>query len=157
MDIMFQFLIGWLQTNKSAESTCKCYGVSIPYRLATNTVHSREPHNSMGSFNSLQVGYKHRGAGKTPFYDEVSIPYRLATNGSSGFAYHEEMQGFNSLQVGYKQVFPQSLYGDKRVSIPYRLATNRYFLRVSTGINEFQFLIGWLQTKTFYPPQFYFV
>ena len=56
--LLFQFLIGWLQTNYSRNTR----GIGV-------------------SFNSLQVGYKPRTImlnGK-PFLT-VSIPYRLATN-----------------------------------------------------------------------------
>ena len=56
--------------------------VSIPYRLATNSVLQNVDVDTLTSFNSLQVGYKHDF-----FYEQhqhifVSIPYRLATNAS---------------------------------------------------------------------------
>ena len=55
----------------------------------------------------------------------VSIPYRLATNIST------------SLFKIYSFL----------VSIPYRLATNAKITKISDIVFEFQFLIGWLQTK----------
>ena len=54
----------------------------------------------------------------------VSIPYRLATNKLANGVEKERI----------------------RVSIPYRLATNLFITGTGTNPNEFQFLIGWLQT-----------
>ena len=54
----------------------------------------------------------------------VSIPYRLATN--------QGCSGVRALEY--------------TVSIPYRLATNSYKEQEEDLTNQFQFLIGWLQT-----------
>ena len=126
--ILFQFLIGWLQTTSESfafTSTFVC-------------------------FNSSQVGYKLRDIFvRWLWTDGVSIPHRLATNfcstkyspALSGFQFligwlqtrklfekrDRFTESFNSSQVGYKQ-FIQKM----RENIWWR----------------FQFLIGWLQTYT---------
>ena len=56
--------------------------------------------------------------------DFVSIPYRLATNPQ-----------VSALHLTFLLV-----------SIPYRLATNFSLIYANDCDNEFQFLIGWLQT-----------
>ena len=58
-EVVFQFLIGWLQTSQSNLQLRSLYLVSIPYRLATNLPPLE-----------LKIGQ-----------ESVSIPYRLATNG----------------------------------------------------------------------------
>ena len=77
-------------------------------------------------FNSLQVGYKPQMNRKDASRDDC----------------------FNSLQVGYKLSIRHLKRRQHYVSIPYRLATNPYDpkLYLSWG-RQFQFLIGWLQTK----------
>ena len=131
-NIMFQFLIGWLQTHTTPNYTL--VGVD--------------------SFNSLQVGYKPKQARQySRLFQEkalplvsipyrlatnvettvwkvvdngvVSIPYRLATNQKSEKDNRKQQYCFNSLQVGYKH-YPR--------------------VTVCTTFKVFQFLIGWLQT-----------
>ena len=57
----------------------------------------------------------------------VSIPYRLATNRRSSTRFKRNAH---------------------TVSIPYRLATNCSSEDIQEVVLSFQFLIGWLQTKT---------
>ena len=90
----------------------------------------------MSFLTSLSVSIPYRLATNrhdTFFYERlipiVSIPYRLATNHFSGFI-------DTPLQI---------------VSIPYRLATNFCFYACRRLERfQFQFLIGWLQTFTYY-------
>ena len=62
---MFQFLIGWLQTDTLSENFSAKNPVSIPHRLATNSV-------CVILLNNLTV---------------VSIPHRLATNPRHSLVY----------------------------------------------------------------------
>ena len=168
--VLFQFLIGWLQT---------------PVSFIQSLFNLR-------CFNSLQVGYKLIDEGLGETWAKVSIPYRLATNlsaslndgcipkfqfligwlqtmsnGQSGTSLRREFQ----FLIGWLQTYVAGYRkeGGEKVSIPYRLATNtvllhtqQFFLCVSIPYRlatnygervhlyrpkrEFQFLIGWLQT-----------
>ena len=124
--LMFQSLIGWLQTIIDGKGgwqylfcfnplqvgykhavlfyqTLRSVSVSIPYRLATNAM-------------LIAAGLTVR---------RVSIPYRLATNSRVHFYVPNSKECFNPLQVGYK----------------------RYFWKYTVNHDiQFQSLIGWLQT-----------
>ncbi len=100
----FQFLIGRLQTGAYIPGmVLELFGVSIPYRQATNA-HIRHINGDIiTGFNSLQVGYKPVNEQCYVYKDGyVSIPYRQATNSSRAMALSLPCIGFNSLQVGYK-------------------------------------------------------
>ena len=128
----FQSLIGQLQTKLYETGVCGFFGVSIPYRLATNTRLSSLSSSSSSGFQSL-IGQ---------LQTSILLGFGVMVGG-----------GFNPLQVSYK---PKVQYVQRqpttRVSIPYRLATNRVInTTISLIKNGFQSLIGQLQTETFFP------
>ena len=106
-------------------------GVSIPYRVATNTGRIKD-------FAGLTL---------------VSIPYRVATNPNLKKRYFRFEPGFNPLQGSYKQRFlifitPQI----KTVSIPYRVATNLLqYMEITSRT------VGFNPLQGSYKPNFVFI
>ena len=144
--------------------------VSIPHRLATNSVLSSNNLIASTSFNSSQVGYKHAGKHTcAPSNRTVSIPHRLATNcngpyrasSSTGFQFligwlqtflrkyaKPNELSFNSSQVGYKPIIDaidRVLFFEFQFLIGWLQTRPAQRTRQIT-CNWFQFLIGWLQT-----------
>ena len=99
-------------------------------------------------FNSLQVGYKRATWEYDLPYDPVSIPYRLATNSPYPRRRDYTDMGFNSLQVGYKPgiLLPivTNLLSFNSLQVGYKRLQVK---RLGVTKLQFQFLIGWLQTK----------
>ena len=168
---MFQFLIGWLQTQNFSSSTSQFLSFNSlqvgykPFSCLKNEESSLcfnslqvgyKPYTlywnlkQFNCFNSLQVGYK---PSKRPQPNGLYLVFQFligwlqtgcSTVIGSSFPYKA---CFNSLQVGYKRVFRLLFRHSREVSIPYRLATNVPIgFTISYWIHEFQFLIGWLQT-----------
>ena len=77
----FQFLIGWLQTEKNMGRNDTQNSVSIPYRLATNRQYGILKTAVDTAFQFL-IGWLQTFGTEyvEPFALSVSIPYRLATN-----------------------------------------------------------------------------
>ena len=80
LDMLFQFLIGALQTNNGKNRDCKCKQVSIPYRSATNILElQKTKHGKL-----VSIPYRSATNYIEPVVAswtvEVSIPYRSATN-----------------------------------------------------------------------------
>ena len=143
--------VGYKLSHELTREALRSFSVSIPHRLATNNSSIARKSPLLTGFNSSQVGYKlwHPHIWKwiaeylfqfligwlqtlASAYLEmdsrilVSIPHRLATNKLRHLVQFHLLQSFNSSQVGYKL---KRLYG------------------LIEEDEQFQFLIGWLQTE----------
>ena len=123
---LFQFLIGRLQTCIFLRNYFRYLRVSIPHRQATNIIID----DDYDIENCVSI--PHRQATNVILSEDkfiksaVSIPHRQATNFPEETSLLPLEEGFNSSQVGYKPLV---------------------VLQLAKRLDEFQFLIGRLQTE----------
>ena len=146
---MFQFLIGWLQTQSIVQYTIKSFCVSIPYRLATNLyliiINFLHIWKFQFLIGWLQTCRKYRCVTSSwkfqfligwlqtkkflQFLQFLNFQFQfligwLQTH-SLQIKKSYSVKSFNSLQVGYKRTTNMiKRFALLLVSIPYRLATN---------------------------------